>query len=122
MGRTSSLSAAFTIPFRRNTPEHDNRRRSQMSISKWFGGAGSDSSDEENEAMRSGASTAEGEDTPVFSLTEPPEETGLAVDDSDEDEVDGVIPTPGGAPVGLTPVMSGGAAAAQYSPPQQDKE
>ena len=111
-----------------------------MSISKWFGGAGSDSSDEDNDAgMRSGASTAEGEDTPIFSVSSPPGESALVVDDelsgSEVDEIDGVIPIPGGEPAtlaetdagatggeGLRPVASGGAAAAQYSPPQQDKE
>jgi len=110
-----------------------------MSISKWFGGAGSSSSEEEdNDAgMRSGASTAEGDETPIFSLTEPPEESALVLDDSgsDEDAVDGVIPIPGGEPVsqevadagaaageGLRPLATDGVAAAQYSPPQQDRE
>ncbi|ORY34891.1 acyl transferase/acyl hydrolase/lysophospholipase [Naematelia encephala] len=114
--RASSLSA-FGVklsPFRsvRPTNGHEPARRSQLSISRWFGNASESSSEEDDDGLAAQAESGSGpsgdDDTP----------------DSSGEE--GIEPIPGGEPVSAEQINAGAAAGERlrpsyaYSPPSQD--
>ena len=141
--RSSSLTA-FASPFRRYSQsqhlsaqneqrESEPRRRSQLSISRWFGGV-SESSSEEEDDDGTGSPGGGGDETPRFSQTAMGLDESALVDDPDSTPEGDVEPIPGGESVDqqtidagaaagerFLPVSAGGGRDAQYSPPQQDE-
>jgi len=113
--RSSSLSA-FASPFRRSAPDQASpepeepvtRKRSQRSISRWFGGASSSSEEEDQDDT---SPPAAGDDTPTFSIEGPGPSGSALMDEPDsEEERGGVVPIPGGERVSQEEIDAGAAA------------
>jgi len=114
----------------RSTPRPERppeRRRSQLSITRWFGGASSTDSEDEDDDVDAPRldTTLSGDETPSFPVDDGDE--SVEVDDGAESEEKVLLPS--GRRVSETPEDAGGGSAGvltpdrrdtHYSPPQQD--
>ena len=118
--RTQSMQA-LTSPFRGSPsrmnvqPAEPSRKRSGISISRWFGNASETDTEDELDPMNVGG-TRNGEQTPKFSLGG----TAIADDPSSMDEAAALDETPRTGESGSGPEGRDVDPDHAYSPPQQD--